>query len=100
MQKLFRKLTFYKILGFHTTEFENSIISRVELFVNNEPSRISARALKKFPPLSQSRLPAYEKLCSVQADIALEANRIGCSFFEVKNSLLFENQDSQDVELP
>ena len=99
VQKLFRKLTFYKILGFHTPEFENSIISRVELFVNNEPSLNSARALKKFPSLSQSRLPAYEKLCSAQADIALEANRLGCSFFEAENSLSFENTSLQNVGL-
>ena len=63
-------------------EYENFVISRVELFVLNEPSRskLSTRARSTFPPLSQHLITNYENLCEsqLQKQILLNRSPAGC----------------------
>ena len=70
VQKMYRKLIFNKILGFNNADYENFILSRVELFVLNEPSRsqLSTRARIAFPPLSQHLSTKFEQLCEEQLE--------------------------------
>ena len=85
VQRMFRKLTFNKILGMCSKEYENFVISRVELFVLNEPSRskLSTRARSTFPPLSQHLTTTYENLCEYQLQQKIEGKEASESLAEI-----------------
>ena len=75
-------------LGFNNVEFKKFIYSRVDLFINNEPTRQSksARASAKFPSLSQSKFEKYQQLCSARADLLEESKRLDVSVYELELS--------------
>ena len=88
-----RKLTFNKTLGCISKEYENFVLSRVELFVLNEPSRsqLSTRARVNFPPLSQHLTTKYEQLCEEQLLKEIESRELPLDLPEITTF-------SQDVE--
>ena len=85
VQKMFRKLTFNKILGMCSKDYESFVISRVELFVLNEPtrSRHCTRARSIFPPLSQHLTVKYEQLCESQLLLEIESQENTLGSFDI-----------------
>ena len=93
VQRMFRKLTFNKILGMTSKDYELSVLARVELFVLNEPSRsqLNTRARSVFPPLSQHLSTKFEQLCEEQLEKEISRREVT---FDLHTTIFSQNVEA------